>query len=142
MQVFVRKRKSEIMINANDEYKELIDKSVCDKGFIWNPGNRECECDKSYDVGEYLDYENCKCRKRLVDKLVEKCTENVEEVNLAKITPAEHRNMCKCSCTIYAVLIAIIFTTNIGIGIYFVYCRYMDCNKETGASKFGKYQTN
>ena len=22
---------------------------------------------KSCDVGEYLDYENCKCRKRLVD---------------------------------------------------------------------------
>ena len=93
MQVFVRKRKSGIMINANDECKELIDKSVCDKGFIWNPSNRECECDKSYDVGEYLDYGNCKCRKRLVDKLVEKCTENVEEVNLAKITPAEHGNM-------------------------------------------------
>ena len=28
---------------------------------------------KSCDVGEYLDYENCKCRKRLVDKLVEEC---------------------------------------------------------------------
>ena len=31
----------------------------------------ECECDKSCDVGEYLDYENCNCEKRLVDKLVE-----------------------------------------------------------------------
>ena len=38
------------------------------------------------DVGEYLGYENCKCRKKLVDKLVEDCTENVEEVKLAKIT--------------------------------------------------------
>ena len=33
--------------------------SWCDKGFIWNPSNCECECDKSCDVGEYLDYENC-----------------------------------------------------------------------------------
>ena len=26
--------------------KELIDKGTCDKGFIWNPSNCECECDK------------------------------------------------------------------------------------------------
>ena len=24
------------------ECKELIDKGVCDKGFIWNPSNCEC----------------------------------------------------------------------------------------------------
>ena len=35
-----------------------------------DPSNCECECDKSCDVGEFLDYENCICRKRLVDKLV------------------------------------------------------------------------
>ena len=43
-------------------------------------------------VDEYLDCENCKCRKKLVDKLVEECTENVEEVKLAKITSAEDEN--------------------------------------------------
>ena len=46
------------------ECKELIDKRVCDKGFIWNPSNCECECDKACDVGEYLDYGNCKCKKK------------------------------------------------------------------------------
>ena len=51
------------------ECKELIDKGVCDKGFIWNASNFECECDKACHVGEHLDYENCKCRKKLVDKL-------------------------------------------------------------------------
>ena len=43
------------------ECKELIDKGICDKGFIWNPSNCECECDKTCYIGEYLDYENCKC---------------------------------------------------------------------------------
>ena len=33
---------------------------VCDKGFIWNWSNCDFECDKSCDIGEYLDYENCK----------------------------------------------------------------------------------
>ena len=60
--------------------KELIDKGICDKGFIWNCSNCECKCDKSCNVGEYLDYENCKCRTKLVDKLVEECTENIDEV--------------------------------------------------------------
>ena len=33
------------------EYKVLTDKGVCDKGFIWNPRNCKCECDKSCDIG-------------------------------------------------------------------------------------------
>ena len=41
------------------ESKELIDKGMCDEGFIWNQSNCECECDKSCDIGEYLDYKNC-----------------------------------------------------------------------------------
>ena len=53
------------------ECKELIDKGVCDKGFIWNPSNCECEFDKSCNFGKYLDYKNCKCRKKIIDKLVE-----------------------------------------------------------------------
>ena len=55
----------------------MIDKGICDKGFIWNPSNCECVCDKSCDIGEYLDFENC--RKRLIDKLVEECIENIDE---------------------------------------------------------------
>ena len=29
----------------------------------WKGYNCQCECDKSCDVGKYLDYENCKCKK-------------------------------------------------------------------------------
>ena len=50
----------------------MIDKGIYDKGFIWNPSNCKCECNKSCDVGEYLDYDDYKCRKKLVDKSVEK----------------------------------------------------------------------
>ena len=54
--------------------KESIDKGICDKEFIWNPSDCECEWDKTCDIGEYLDYENCKCRKKLADKLIDECT--------------------------------------------------------------------
>ena len=71
------------------ECKELNDKCICNKGFIWNPSNCKCECDKLCDFGEYLEYENCKCRKRLVDKLIEECNENIEETSLIKINSAK-----------------------------------------------------
>ena len=59
--------------------KELIDKDACDKRFTWNPSNFECEYDKSCDIGKYLDYENCKRRKKIVDKLIEECTEMLKK---------------------------------------------------------------
>ena len=49
--------------------KELIYKVIRDKVFIWNPCSCECKCDNSCDVGEYLDYENCNCRKKLAIKM-------------------------------------------------------------------------
>ena len=45
--------------------QELIDKVICDQRFIWNPSNCERKWDKACDVGEYLDYEKCKCRKKI-----------------------------------------------------------------------------
>ena len=86
------------------ECKELIDKGVCNKGYTWNPSNCECECDKSCDVVEYLDFENCKCRKRLVDKLTEECTEDIDEAKLTRIALFEHENECVCSYIVCIVL--------------------------------------
>ena len=60
-----------------------------------------------------MDYENCKSRKKIVDKLVEECTETVEEVKIVE-------NMHKCnSCILYIVLFSILLTINVGIGSYF-----------------------
>ena len=81
--------------------------------------------DKSCDFGEYLDYENCKCWKRFVDKLIEECNENIEEASLI--------NSSKCksnSCILYIVLFSIFFTINIGIAAYFIYCKYINHNKK------------
>ena len=109
----------------------MIDKGICDKGFIWNPCNCECKCDKSCNIGEYLDYSNCKCRKKLVDLLVEECTENIEETKLVKKTLDENKDRCN-SYTIYMTLFwtfFIFFIINFGIGIYFVYRNYVNRNK-------------
>ena len=128
------------------ECKELIDKGICDKGFIWNPSNCECECDKNCDFSEYLDYENCKCRKKLVDKLIDECTETIEEVKLAKITSmelrsAENENENKySSCAVYIVLMIVDFTTFTGITIYLFYYNWSLIKDNVSCIKFGTYK--
>ena len=116
--------------------KELIGRGMCDKGFIWNPGNCDCECDKLCDVGEYLDYKDCKCRKRLIDKLVEECSENIDGnkmlynetldvISLNAIPLSVCKKVCG-SCTLYIVLSAVFFITSICISSVFIYfCWYL-----------------
>ena len=102
----------------------MIDKGICDKVFIWNPSNCECECDKLCDVEEYLDYENCKCRKTLVDKLVEESSVTDDEVKMTKITFAKYENEWKSSCTLHIVLFSVfLFSVFLSVGIrnVFVY---------------------
>ena len=90
---------------------------MCDKGFIWNLSNCECECDKLCDDGEYLDYKNCKYRKRFIDKLVEECSENIDGnkiiynetldvISLSAIPLNVYKKMCgSCVlCTLYYLL--------------------------------------
>ena len=111
----------------------MIDKGVCDKGFIFNPSNCECECDKSCGISEYLDYLNCKCWKKLIDSLVEECTENIDETNLVKKTLDKNENKDKFnSYVVYKVLfwiLFIFFIITIVISIYFVYSKYVNPNK-------------
>ena len=81
---------------------------------------------------------NCKCRKKLVDKLVEECNEILEETTLVKI------NSTKCnhnSCISYIVLFSIFFTINIGIATYFVYYKCMNHNKENVSKYDYVYQS-
>ena len=106
------------------ECNKLLDKGICDRESIWNSSNCKCEFDNSCNVGEYLDYINCKCRKKIVDKLVEyssaeEYTENVDEVK-----PADE-NECVCSYKICAVMAVTALAVSIGIGAYFTY-KYMN----------------
>ena len=57
-----------------------------------------------------------------MNHVIEECTENIEEVKLAKITSTKDKNKHKYSfCTLYIVLISVIFTVNTGIGSNFLY---------------------
>ena len=62
-------------------------------------------------------------QKQIVNKLIDECTETIDEVKLANITLAENENSYyKCSsCKVYIVFMIVVFTIFTGITIYFVY---------------------
>ena len=99
---------------------------MCDKGFIWNPSNCECECDKSCDIEEFLDYKNCKCRQRIAGSLVEECSRNIDEnemiynETLTAIPLNDYKKVCS-SCTLYIVLFAVFLVTSTVISVVFIY---------------------
>ena len=101
--------------------EDLIDKIVCDKGFSWNPSRCDCECDKSCGVGEYLNYKSCVCRNSLTDKLVEECTNVIDENKIYNETLNATSSDDCASCTLYVVLFAVFLTTSVIIGGVFVY---------------------
>ena len=89
-----------------------LNEIICNNKQRWNkdPSNCECECDKSCNIGQYLDYSDCKCQKKLIDPLIEECTENNDEAKLVNITLAENENSYCNSCKVYIVLMAVVFT--------------------------------
>ena len=81
----------------------MIDKGVCDKGFIWNPSNCECEC---CDFCEYLDYIKIVSVKRVVN----------EETGLVEINSTECNSVeNKCKTILVRCTLVAIFFIFIGI---------------------------
>ena len=103
------------------ECKKLIDKGICDKGFIWNPSNCDCKYDKSGDVGEYLDYENCKCREKIVDQLVEECSKSIDMNKMIYNGTVNDYKKVFNSCTINIVLLVIFLVISISISSVFIF---------------------
>ena len=79
---------------------------MSDKGFFWNPSSCESECDKSCDIGEYLGYKNCRCRKKLIDPLIGECTEIINETKVINKNENKHDNKHKYSffCSVHRVI--------------------------------------
>ena len=75
--------------------------------------NNKYLCDK------YLHYKNCKCRKKIVDKLVEECCKNIDG---KKMIYNEALNAKVCNpCTIYIILFVIFVVISISISSVFIY---------------------
>ena len=113
--------------------EELIDKERFDKGLVWNPSNCNCRFHKSCEIGEYLDYKNYKCRRKMVGELVEECSKNIDEnemiynKTLNGITLNDY-NKVYGSCTLYIALFAVLLVTSTVIGTAFIH--FYLCSKK------------
>ena len=127
--------------------KELVDKGICDKGFIWNPRNCQCKCDKPCGIGEYLDYRNCVCRNSIVNKLIEECTDVIDENKIYNETLNTIPSDDFTSCTLYIVLFAVFLTTSVVTGCSFIYFHWyrknkqLDFKKDVLDAKYSKTET-
>ena len=142
------------------ECKKLTYKGVYDKGYIFNPSNCKCECDKSCNTSQYLDYLDCKCKKKIIDLIVEKCIEydddktklvnktvikNDNKTKLIIITVTKNDNKTKIvnktvenSCKVYIILTIVSIVISTVYAIYFVYYnRFLIKNKDF----FTRYNT-
>ena len=79
-------------------------------------------------------------KKKLADKLIDECTETIEEVKLANTTLENENSYYKCSsCKVYIVLTIVFLTIFTGITIYYnwsviknnVSCIKFNTRKET-----------
>ena len=103
----------------------MIDKGKWDKGFTWNPSNCEFECNKSYNVGECSDYTNCKCRKRLINKIFEESGENIDGNKMIYSSTLNDYEKIYNSCATCIALFVIAFLIIIVIGsMYFYFHQY------------------
>ena len=76
------------------------------------------------DIVQYSYYRNFKCRKKLIDKLVEECSENIDENEMIyNATLNDYENVCG-PCTIYTLLFVIAFLRTIGISSAFIYFQW------------------
>ena len=120
----------------------------CNKEFIWNPSNCKCECDKSCDIGEYLDYKNCRCRKKIIEKLVEECSENIENIDSNEMIYNETLDIISLSdnktcnsCFVYTILFSVFLIINISMAVYISFFLYLK-NRSTNSHYFGYLNIN
>ena len=62
--------------DCNEDFAGIIN---CAKGYMWNPSTCECQCDKWCKQGQYLDHKNCVCKNKLIGRVIEECTNIINE---------------------------------------------------------------
>ena len=101
--------------------EDLVNKLVCDKGYMWNPSTCACECDKLCEVGQYLDYRQCVCRKKLIDDLIEQCI-YVVDIEISNDTDLLTRKESSSNIYLYLFIVLLIILLLSAAGVVY-YCR-------------------
>ena len=85
---------------------------------MWNLSTCSCECDRYCETGQYLDYKNCVCRKKIIEGLIEQCT-SIVDMDIKSNTLSKKSN--ESASNIYFVLFIVFLVLFILFLVVFIY---------------------
>ena len=109
--------------------EDLVSKFACDKGYMWNPSTCSCESDRYCETGQYLEYKNCVCRKKIIDDLIEQCT-SIVDMDIKNNTLSKKSD--ESPSNIYFVLFIVFLVLFI---LFLVVCIYYWCKNNKAITK-------
>ena len=78
--------------------------------------------------------------KKLVDKLIEECTETIEEEKLTNITIFKKGSYERSSCIVYIGLMIVVFKIFTGITVYLAYYNWSLVKNNVSCIKFNTHK--
>ena len=78
--------------DCNEDFAGIINSA---KGYTWNPSTCECHCDKWYKPGQYLDQKNCVSKNKLVGRVIEECSNVINETMINNKNNIDNDNTIK-----------------------------------------------
>ena len=75
--------------DCNEDFASIINYT---KGYKWNPSTCKCQCDTWCKPGQYLDYKKCVCKNKLIGRIIEECTNVINETMINNKDNIENDN--------------------------------------------------
>ena len=94
--------------DCNEDFVGIM---TCNKGYMWNPSTCACECDMWCKPGQYLDYEKCVCKNKLVGRIIAECTSVINKTVINNKDNIDNNNTIidifigLCSVVMFAVIV-------------------------------------
>ena len=114
--------------DCNEDFAGVVS---CDKGYTWNPSTCECQCDRGCKTGQYLDHKNCAYKNKLVGRLIEECTNTINET---LINNKDNIDNCNTIQNVFIVLFSVVVLIGIICFCLFAYFKWFK-----GKKLFKKY---
>ena len=109
--------------DCNEDFASIIN---CAKGYMWNPSTCECQCDIWCKPGRYLDHKNCVCKNKLIVRIIEECTNVINETMVNKNDNIANDNTIT---NIFIGLFSIVMFILIVCSFIFVYFKWTKAKK-------------
>ena len=107
--------------DCNEDFAGIIN---CAKGYMWNPSTCECQFDKWCKQGQYLDHRNCVCKNKLIGRIIEECTNVINETMI-------NNNKDNITNNTYLILFIVFLIGSIVFLIGFIYyCRRINFDRK------------